>query len=370
MSSDYLMTLALSVRIIELFVATFILSKVYKIYRKERSHAVLHAVAILLATILLVLVQFFLIIINPADVTLGSTDTIFGILIGTLTVFFIDHYAYNEISTARTAILSFLAAMNITLILIFTSQEFHILLTELGLFWMVLVFSGIVLFYFYVAFSIVSTLKSISRYYSPVQKQAVKYLYLYILFSFGLISITYVIAYALFQDKSGSFPATDPVVFWMTIVPPILYIIALIFFFMGYARYESGAMIHPQRVEKLVIVSNHGLPIYDLDLGGGSEIDDTLLSGAITAITSVLRESTSSTGNLEYLQMGGKSMIFESNEQSFGLLITEHPTRYLKDAIVSIMARLTELDLEDFNTLSDEEYKHIDVIVKSYFGHK
>ncbi len=365
-----MMTIAIVVRIMELIVATYNLIKVTGIYRKERSHAVFHAVAIIMSIISLVLVQIFLLIVNPADVTLGSTDAIFGILIGTLTVFFIDHYAYNEISTYRTAILSFLAAMNMTLILIFTSPEFHLLLTEVGLFWVVLVFSGIALFYFYVTFSIVSTLRSVSRYYSNVQKQAVKYLYLYILFSFVLITITYITAYAFFQDKSGAFPSTGPVRFWMTIVPPVLYTIALVFFYMGYARYESGAMIHPRRIEKFVVVSNHGLPIYDLNLGWTSEVDDTLLSGAITAITSVLRESTSNTGNLEYLQMGGKSMIFESNEQSFGLIITEHPTRYLKDAIVSIMARLNALDLEDFNNLSDEEYSRIDDIVNSYFGYK
>ncbi len=299
-------------------------------------------------------------LVDPSFFKFYVFDAIVGIIDGYLLVLFIKSYEsfYLQIKTIFS---TFLATTSLLLILVTLFPDVTNFLNDLTNSISLMVFNlTIPIYYFYILAVVLQSTHKIKKQSSHYQQ---KYLNIFMVFAvivFGLVTLVVSLGFVLFSEGTV-LPQTDFVYAWMNILPVLLFCIALMLFHVSYSNHSTPAIFLPQIVERLLIITPEGLPIYDTTILD-NDISEALLSGAIIAIRAVLNEATQINDELKSITLGEYDLIIRVNEKAMIVVFTRQPTTYLHQIIPKILAEVTALDGDLF---SAENQEKIDEIVKT-----
>ncbi|MHA1940697.1 MAG: hypothetical protein ACXAB2_03760 [Candidatus Hodarchaeales archaeon] len=110
--------------------------------------------------------------------------------------------------------------------------------------------------------------------------------------------------------------------------------IGFILYFVSFGGSENFSVFNRHRAERLLVISDSGLPIFSYDFkADDDQMDKTLFAGGIVAITSLFQEATQSTNVISEVKMENNHVVLEKKEEFFALILTPHITVYLKEAL-------------------------------------
>lgn len=307
---------------------------IYKLYKSYVKHKLIVPLAFAISNIVGIIAslsKLYFLNNNPILLFQGSSgiDLIFGITSAFVIIVSFDLYESSHLSATKLSIAAVLASYSlISPILGFTmSEEYHSVRLILGL--------GAAFFFLFIIITTLRALKRMGTYLNPQQKNLLKYLKYYTLITFGGITTIYTIS-----GVSGLGQLKNPNFIQSAIniaIPEILIFLGNIFFFLGYIRADHPAALQPQKIDQFIIISSEGVPIFTHTFEESEEIEDVLLSGALTAIKSVLLEATNIAGDLEEIKLGEKFILLDTVEEATGVLFTDRPTSYLYQMLENSM---------------------------------
>ncbi|MHA1185428.1 MAG: hypothetical protein ACTSSK_00925 [Candidatus Heimdallarchaeota archaeon] len=98
-------------------------------------------------------------------------------------------------------------------------------------------------------------------------------------------------------------------------------------------RSKSAYFMQSRKLSRIIVIEESGLPIYDFNFEPKNESSEMLLSGALTAIKSVMKEATGASKELRSIAFADLHIITEVREGFAVNLIVEGSTAYLKEAL-------------------------------------
>ncbi len=250
-------------------------------------------------------------------------------------------------------IATFLATISFFLSLITFVEPVIVVLSNLtnGLF-SILINLLIPVYYIYTMTIVLLSIQQIKKQSSPLQRQYLRYLQAFTITLFGGVTAIVSLTFILFS-KENQLPHTDIVYIWVNILPKITFLVGFWFFYKAFLQPQSPAVFQPQRIEKILIISSEGLPLFDLNTTKKDQISDTLLSGAITAIKAVLSEATQITGDLRSISIGEHTLMFKTNSEITIILFTKEPTSYIGETLPLILEKVASMDLEQTSEIEE-----------------
>ena len=175
---------------------------------------------------------------------------------------------------------------------------------------------------------------------------------------FFLFTSIYITAYNLVVPYLGLTP--DMVQILLVVPQDISLSVGAVLLWLAYARSTRVAFLQSQRMHKLIVVNYAGLPIFSYNfLGVEHSIDDTLISGGITAVSSLFGESLGVSSGIDSISLEGIEMMMENYDKFAVILFTERTSGFLKKAII------------EFGSNFDTKYSHLiddGVDVSSFTG--
>ncbi|MDH5402529.1 MAG: hypothetical protein OEZ01_03895 [Candidatus Heimdallarchaeota archaeon] len=294
----------------------------------------------------------------------GSNDIILGIISAYFVLVFLNYYEESHLDASKMIITTILG-----LITIFsTNEDIIAILFEINVLLGIATSLSVMFFFLYILIVGRNTIKRMMEYATSEQKKSINLVKWYIYLSFGGVTIVYFTANMItsVQSQYNTFSA-----FWTAIMPQIMIIFANMCFYFGYIKPGNPASFQPQRIDKFVLISEAGLPIYTFDVEKDVKgIDDALLSGAITAIAAVLREATNIVGELKTIEIGSQSILLRKKGDLTGVLFSYLPTQFLRQAVSLLMDKLTAiLDSVDYTSLTTDQLNEIEQLIKNTLGY-
>jgi len=134
---------------------------------------------------------------------------------------------------------------------------------------------------------------------------------------------------------------TDNLLITSTLLPRLAVLIGIIILVFTYGN-NSPAYLHNQEIEKLLVITKEGMPIYSLEFTEFSyQKDDVLISGSLAALSGLLAE-TISVSDLELIEFKEKEVMIEHSAKVGFFLITDRPSAFLWNALRSTVGTLNK----------------------------
>lgn len=133
---------------------------------------------------------------------------------------------------------------------------------------------------------------------------------------------------------------------------------------------KSTFFMQSRKISRLIVINDNGLPIYDFTFDSKNSGDELLLSGALTAITSVMREATGASRDLKSIAFGDLHIITEVREGFAANLLVESSTAFLKEALrlfTDSFQNEYKSEIESF-VIDPLSTKEADCLLQKYFG--
>ncbi|MHA1733407.1 MAG: hypothetical protein ACTSU5_15780 [Promethearchaeota archaeon] len=158
--------------------------------------------------------------------------------------------------------------------------------------------------------------------------------------------------------------------FLLDTAPHVVLAIGTLLVAASYITHPRVAVVQPQNIYKLFVILESGLPVFSHEFSGEVEIDDTLLSGALNAITSLMTEAVGVNESLDQIRFGDRVLLVSIREKIAGILITDQPTTFLRDGLDNFLTRfLQEYGGEIRGWTGDPSvFKHAHEIIQRVFG--
>jgi hypothetical protein len=124
-------------------------------------------------------------------------------------------------------------------------------------------------------------------------------------------------------------------------------------------------------VDLLAVYDHGGLSLYSKSFSKEIRPDDTvLLAGAFSAVTSLIEESTKSTGNVESILLQGKELRVVNREGFVCALLVEYTTQASEWALKKFTLDFEMKFRDSLTNFSGEisEFKTAEEIVMKYFS--
>ncbi|MHA1924012.1 MAG: hypothetical protein ACTSVP_13145, partial [Candidatus Heimdallarchaeota archaeon] len=119
----------------------------------------------------------------------------------------------------------------------------------------------------------------------------------------------------------------------------------------AYIRSPIQIYFAPVTAYRLLVMNNDGLPLLTHDFSDPSEkaltTDSTLISGALSGIVNLLKETLSSEHTPTIIQLENRVLLLEKSESALYALIAEKNVNALRSA------------LKDFSKEFEKDYKYI-----------
>ncbi len=305
-------------------------------------------IVIMLSTTL----EMAVLVSNPSFFNFFIFDGISGIIAGFFLIMFIKSYETQNINLQMVIIATFFATMSFFFSLMTLVDPLIAVLSELtNGFINVLINLIIPVYYLYTMIIVVSSAQRIKNQSPLLQKTYLNHFQAFTIVLFGAGTTIISTAFALFPLENHQLPQTDLVFIWVILAPKLAFLIAFWLFYKAFIQPKSPAVFQPQRIEKILIISKEGLPLFDLNANENDQISDTLLSGAITAIKAVLKEATQITGDLRSISIGEHTLMFKTNSEITIILFTKEPTTYIEETLPLILEKVASMDLEQTDEL-------------------
>jgi hypothetical protein len=134
---------------------------------------------------------------------------------------------------------------------------------------------------------------------------------------------------------------------------------------------QSPYFMQSRKISRLTIISNSGLPIYDFNFDPKYDGNELLLSGALTAIKSVMTEATGSSTELRSIIFGDLHIITEVRDGFAANLIVESSSAFLKESLRLFTDEfyiLYKLKSDDSVVIDPHLHKEADKLLQRIFG--
>ena len=292
----------------------------------------------------------------------GYYDIILGVISAYLVLSFLDFYENDHLNAPRMMLATVMATIAVLNVV---NQLVGV--TPVGV---MSVLEPVILFFFlYILFTALRSLDNVKKFASGVQRKSVNLMRYYFMWTFGAVSVVYTII-GVFSGTS--LEDSEFFEFLNLVAPLILFLIADIYLYFGFVRIDNPAVLQPQQIDRFILISNVGLPLYYFKLESEMEgIDESLLSGAIAAISAVLKEATKVAGDLKSIVIGNSTILMNTLGDFTGLIFTYKSTRFLNSALANIMIQIDRiLEIDDLGQLTGESEEQIEYIVTRGLGLK
>ncbi len=123
------------------------------------------------------------------------------------------------------------------------------------------------------------------------------------------------------------------------VLPHILLAIGTIYIGLSYLAHPRLAVVQPQKMHKLFVILDSGLPLFSYEFASDVRIDDTLISGALNAITNLMTEAVGVNESLDMVKFGDRVLLVSIQKNIAGILITDEPTAFLREGLRKFMER-------------------------------
>ena len=134
--------------------------------------------------------------------------------------------------------------------------------------------------------------------------------------------------------------------------------------------YKQAAFLQPQRIEVLLVINKAGLPLLEYEFVKDSvEGDTNLISGAITAISALMKESLGVSSEVEKIQFHEKELLLKFSQGVAFILITSRTSTFLNRSLTTFSERFLETFKADIDSPaldSDTFLKIIPDLEKSF----
>lgn len=292
-------------------------------------------------------VLFFFEEFNVTNLLSTVILSFFGILIASTYLLFIDYFENEHMSPEKVALaVAPISAYTIGILAVFLFSSSNYMDTNF------LIFLNIVLLLVPVFMILIGTtsyraLENCKEFaYDSEHMKQLQNMQLGIvsLFIFTPVSITIVnILIGLVQPISD----LRQIVYYTP--QEIFLILGVFLMWKAYARSRRIAFLQPQRIYKLIVVNNAGLPVYSYNfLKSSKQIDESLVSGGVSAVSSMLGEVLGASG-IQSISFESHKMMIRTYPKFNAILFAERESSFLRGALADFSAQ--------FNTYYGEEVK-------------
>ncbi|MFX1253653.1 MAG: hypothetical protein ACFFCZ_18725 [Promethearchaeota archaeon] len=151
-------------------------------------------------------------------------------------------------------------------------------------------------------------------------------------------------------------------IFLGLLIPTFLELVGILIFAYGYLRPLGAPFLHPRRIDRLLVLNESGLPLFSLKFGTAPAMDETLLSGFLSAITSMIRKSADSQTIIRSIRTDDLELLMAKECSILSVLIVEKGSQYLTLSLSAFA--------KQFYTTFKEEIDKDAIVEKSYFRKK
>ncbi|MBD3405400.1 MAG: hypothetical protein GF411_04575 [Candidatus Lokiarchaeota archaeon] len=255
----------------------------------------------------------------------------FGLIIASIYLLFIDYFEHEHMSPGKVALAvapSSAYPLGILAVVLFSPTSY---MEPNFLIFLNIVLLLVPLFMIAIGYSSYRALENCKEFaYDEEHLNQLVNMQLGIVCLFILtpISITITNIITPFLDNLGEF---KQVIYYSP--QEILLIIGGFLLWQAYARSRRIAFLQPQRVYKLIVVNNAGLPVYSFDfIESSKQIDESLISGGISAVSSMLGEVLGAT-DIQSISFESHKMMIRTFTKFSVVLFAERESAFLLKAI-------------------------------------
>ncbi len=158
-------------------------------------------------------------------------------------------------------------------------------------------------------------------------------------------------------------------------VPSLVLLVAsigLLIFALGYLQNTQLAYLVPYQCYKILILKKSGLTCYAKDFEREQQIEDILISGAISAISSIMESALGFKSELKEIKLTNAVMILDLREDFSGILIANKFSTVLKNALISFNNQFQEKFFPSLRTndvcLDTDDQVKIENLIKNIFS--
>ncbi|MFX0091562.1 MAG: hypothetical protein ACFFBD_07340 [Candidatus Hodarchaeota archaeon] len=219
-------------------------------------------------------------------------------------------------------------------------------------------------FYFYIGSICPKTLQNMKKYaIDSEHRKQLSYMQWAIFVMFFLSTLITTLE-VLFEASIRTFSSIFFVLQYLSVI------IGTFLFWLNYARSSRIALLQPQRIDKLLVLNESGLPLlsYEFTQTDGV-IDESLITSSLTAVRSLLKEAIGTTSELRSITFGDREVMFIAMETFGVILFANRRSRFLQGALENFGKTFKdhyEDKIKDYVRPAD--FKDAEILVKKAFG--
>ncbi|MBD3254212.1 MAG: hypothetical protein GF383_03925 [Candidatus Lokiarchaeota archaeon] len=118
--------------------------------------------------------------------------------------------------------------------------------------------------------------------------------------------------------------------------------LGLLIFALGYLQNTQLAYLVPYQCYRIIVIKKSGITCYAKNFEGEQKINDNLISGAISAISSIMESALGFKSELKVIKLLNAVMILDLREGFSGILISNKFSTVLKNALTSFLNQFQE----------------------------
>jgi hypothetical protein len=118
--------------------------------------------------------------------------------------------------------------------------------------------------------------------------------------------------------------------------------IGVMIFALGYLQNTQLAYLVPYQCYKIIILKKSGITCYAKNFEEDQKVNDVLISGAISAISSIMESALGFKSELKEIKLMNAVMILDLREDFSGILIANRFSIVLKNALISFNDQFQE----------------------------
>lgn len=374
-SFSYITVLVL---VVQLSISSLLIITLIKRYKETKVVAILLLMVTSILAVLTQLLELFLSLINFENILTNYTSismhvfSFLGIVTAGIFLIFIDHFENETISPIKLS-LSCSAAIGyfITLLVLLTLDVDYLNNVDVNTLFDFVITDTFFILPLFLLYTIISTLRSIQQIKKyAIDENQVKLLnniIIAIIFYYGITTILGFIN-GMFFTIGVNFNLD---LILNVILPRLSVSIGSFLLWRTYYSTSSVAFLQPQRMDKIIVISKEGLPLFDYSFRQRKEdTDSVLLSGGLLAISSLLKEAVGTVSEIKSVRFSNKIIMIEAEEHFGVFLIVDRTSNFLSSALVSFTKDFAEkyeslLPVEGlFDTSKFEDAK--DLVLKKF----
>ncbi len=360
MVASFLQYLTLAIIFADLCLLLFYLKRTATVYRKEKVAVGLLFLAFFSTRVLISIVQGWGILHYPEREMLSDTVALGGIFVGFFGIMLLENYRASLYDVKRLIIGAILGTVTATFIFLSRSEKVGTALKEEFPFFIQV---SVPLFFIFVAITIYRITKEMDAYATAKQQASLKKIRTF--FMVNYLGVPLYIMFALIRTTTLDDPLPElnntNFVFF-SIIPNTIYLITDTLWYFAFIKHGTLSFLQIQNVDWVVLTNRNGVAIYEYTPLKEGYFEENLLSGALFAISSILKETAKITGDLKMIQIGEYKIIIRHGNGLSTIVFTKRPTKYLNQAAEMILQKLSFIiDPESINV----DVFAIDSIIKS-----